>query len=65
MSRASPKKYSGELRDAQCASFFRPAEIMGVGRRTVFEWWEKYRNSGLAGLSAKFASGRPTALSDR
>ena len=41
------------------------AEIMGVGRRTVFEWWEKYRNSGLAGLSAKFASGRPTALSDR
>lgn len=41
------------------------AEIMGVGRRTIFEWWEKYRDSGLAGLSAKFASGRPTALSDR
>ncbi len=41
------------------------AEIMGVVLRTVFEWWEKYRNSGLALLSAKFASGRPTALSDR
>lgn len=40
-------------------------EIMGVGRRTVLEWWEKYRRGGLAELSAKFASGRPTALSDR
>src|SRR6266513_168403 len=40
-------------------------EIMGVGRRTVLEWWEKYRRDGLAGLSTKFASGRPTALSDR
>jgi transposase len=40
-------------------------EIMGVGRRTVLEWWEKYRRDGLAGLSTKFASGRPAALSDR
>ena len=49
----------------ESGSTFVISEIMGVGRRTVFEWWEKYRNSGLAGLSAKFASGRPTALSDR
>jgi len=41
------------------------AEIMGVGRRSVFEWLEKYRREGLAGLSTKFASGRPTALTDR
>jgi transposase len=40
-------------------------EIMGVGRRTVLEWWEKYRRGGLAELSTKFASGRPTSLSDR
>src|SRR6266849_3845122 len=40
-------------------------EIMGVGRRTVLEWWEKYRRGGLAELSTKFASGRPTVLSDR
>jgi transposase len=40
-------------------------EIMGVGRRTVLEWWEKYRRGGLDELSTKFASGRPTALSDR
>lgn len=41
------------------------AEILGVGRRTVFEWLEKYRRHGLAGLSTKFASGRPTTLTDR
>lgn len=40
-------------------------EIMGVGRRTVLEWWEKYRRGGLGELSAKFATGRPTSLSDR
>jgi transposase len=40
-------------------------DIMGVGRRTVLEWWEKYRRGGLAELSTKFASGRPTVLSDR
>jgi len=40
-------------------------EIMGVGRRTVLEWWEKYRRGGLGELSTKFASGRPTVLSDR
>jgi Transposase and inactivated derivatives len=40
-------------------------EIMGVGRRTVLEWWQKYREGGLAALSTKFASGRPTTLDDR
>jgi transposase len=38
--------------------------IMGVGRRTVLEWWQKYREGGLAALSTKFASGRPTTLTD-
>lgn len=40
-------------------------EIVGVGRRTVLEWWEKYRRGGLAELSTKFASGRPASLPDR
>lgn len=40
-------------------------EIMGVGRTTVLEWWAGYRRGGLAELSTKFASGRPTALSDK
>lgn len=41
------------------------AEILGVGRSSVFEWQKKYREGGLAALSAKFASGRPTVLSDQ
>jgi transposase len=41
------------------------AEILGVGRSSVFAWQQKYRESGLAGLSTKFASGRPTVLSDQ
>lgn len=41
------------------------AEIMDVGRSTVFEWQKKYREGGLAALSTKFASGRPTTLSDQ
>jgi transposase len=41
------------------------AEIMNVGRSTVFEWQQKYREGGLAALSTKFASGRPTTLSDQ
>lgn len=41
------------------------AEILNVSRRTVFDWLQKYRREGLAGLSTKFASGRPTALTDR
>lgn len=40
-------------------------EIMGVGRSTILEWWRGYREGGLAALSTKFASGRPTALTDR
>lgn len=41
------------------------AEIMDVGRSTVFWWQQKYREGGLAALSTKFASGRPTVLSDQ
>jgi len=40
------------------------AEILGVSRRSVFGWQRKYRDGGLAALSTKFASGRPTTLSD-
>lgn len=40
-------------------------EIMGVGRRTVLEWWEKYRRGGADELSTKPAAGRPTSLSDQ
>lgn len=40
------------------------AEILGVSRSSVFEWQKKYREGGLAALSTKFASGRPTFLSD-
>jgi len=40
------------------------AETLGVGRCSVFEWQKKYREGGLAALSTKFASGRPTILSD-
>lgn len=41
------------------------AEILGVSRSAVFEWQQKYRAGGLAALSTKFASGRPTTLSDK
>jgi transposase len=40
------------------------AEILGVSRASVFDWQKKYRDGGLAALSTKFASGRPTTLSD-
>jgi transposase-like protein len=36
------------------------AEILDVGRSSVFDWVSKYRNGGLASISTKFASGRPT-----
>lgn len=36
-----------------------------MARSTVFFWQQKYREGGLATLSTKFASGRPTTLSDR
>ncbi|MPY81369.1 MAG: IS630 family transposase, partial [Actinophytocola sp.] len=42
----------------------RIAEIMGVSRASVFDWIAKYREDGLAAISTKFASGRPTALDD-
>jgi transposase len=40
-------------------------EIMGVGRRSVLEWWEKYRRGGADELSTKAAAGRPASLSDQ
>ena len=39
-------------------------EIMEVGRSSLFEWISKYRKGGLAAISTKFASGRPTVLED-
>jgi len=41
------------------------AEILGVGRSTVFEWQAKYRSGGLAALNTKCSSGRPRKLSDQ
>jgi transposase len=40
------------------------AEAMNVGRSTVFDWIDKYRKGGLAAISTKMASGRPTTLDD-
>jgi transposase len=40
------------------------AEFLGVSRSSVFDWQKKYREGGPAALSTKFASGRPTVLSD-
>ncbi|MGH3903850.1 MAG: IS630 family transposase [Pseudonocardiaceae bacterium] len=42
----------------------RIADILEVGRSSVFEWISKYREGGLAAISTKFASGRPTVLDD-
>jgi transposase len=42
----------------------RIAEVLNVGRSSVFDWVSKYREGGLASISTKFASGRPTALDD-
>lgn len=41
------------------------AEIFDVSRSSVYDWYQKYREGGLAALSTKFASGRPTVLSDQ
>lgn len=40
------------------------ADIMNVGRSSVFDWVSKYREGGLAAISTKFSSGRPTVLDD-
>ena len=40
------------------------ARVLGVGESTVLEWMRKYRAGGLAALSTKVASGRPTLLTD-
>jgi transposase len=42
----------------------RIAEILDVGRSSVFDWVSRYREGGLASISTKFASGRPTVLDD-
>lgn len=42
----------------------RIAEIMNVSRSSVFDWVWKYHQGGLAAISTKFASGRPTVLQD-
>ncbi len=42
----------------------RIAEILNVGRSSVFDWIAKYREGGLGSISTKFASGRPTVLDD-
>jgi transposase len=42
----------------------RIAQVMNVSRSSVFEWIAKYREGGLAAISTKFASGRPTLLDD-
>jgi transposase len=42
----------------------RIAEILDVGRSSVFDWISKYRKGGLASISTKFASGRPTVVDD-
>jgi len=42
----------------------RIAEILNVGRSSVFGWISRYREGGLASISTKFASGRPTVLDD-
>lgn len=41
------------------------ADILGVGRSSIFSWQAMYRQGGLAALSTKFTSGRPTTLSDQ
>jgi transposase len=41
------------------------ARTLNVGESTVLEWMRTYRAAGLAELSTKFASGRPTMLTDR
>lgn len=40
------------------------AEALGVSRGSVFAWQKTFREGGLEALSTKFASGRPTTLSD-
>lgn len=39
-------------------------EMLEVSRASLFAWQKMYREGGLAALSTKFASGRPTILSD-
>lgn len=43
----------------------RIAEALDVSRSSVFDWIKRYREGGLEELSTKFASGRPTILTDQ
>lgn len=38
------------------------AGLMGVGRRTIFDWMQKYREHGRSGVQARSGSGRPSKL---
>lgn len=42
----------------------RISEILDVSRASVFDWIARYREGGLAAISTKIASGRPTVLDD-
>lgn len=42
----------------------RISEILDVSRASVFDWIARYRKGGLAAISTKIASGRPTILDD-
>jgi transposase len=42
----------------------RISEILDVSRASVFDWIARYREGGLAAISTKIASGRPTILDD-
>ncbi len=42
----------------------RISEILDVSRASVFDWIARYRAGGLAAISTKIASGRPTILHD-
>jgi transposase len=41
------------------------ADFLEVSKSAVWDWCRKYREGGLAALSTKFASGRPTFLTDQ
>ncbi|MGH3501495.1 MAG: IS630 family transposase [Nocardioidaceae bacterium] len=42
----------------------RVVEVMNVSRSSVFQWVADYRRGGLAAISTKFTTGRPTMLTD-
>lgn len=42
----------------------RVVDMLGVGRRTVFQWQQQYRLGGMEAMGAKSGSGRPTKISE-